>query len=137
LEKQNKLVIKIPTLLHGLLRDMVAMVETCPTKRFGESKEMLRSVLRSVGVSVGLASAFHEMINSVKTAANIKTFVASLGDREAAMQTLATISEAGVAVEPLIAMVVGLGVEEGVSQSSGVPAGWIRGTSGRRRYGGT
>jgi hypothetical protein len=36
-------------------------------------------------------------------------FVSALGDREAA---IATIGEAGVAVEPLIAMVVGLGVEQ-------------------------
>jgi hypothetical protein len=47
--------------------------------------ESLKDVLRTAGVSVGLASAFHDMINSVKSAANMKTFVS---DREAAIQTL-------------------------------------------------
>jgi hypothetical protein len=83
--------------------------------------ESLKDVLRTAGVSLGLASAFHNMINSVKSAANIKTFVAALGDREAAMQTILAIGEAGVAVEPLIALVTALGIEEGASQSSGVP----------------
>jgi hypothetical protein len=61
------------------------------------------------------------MINSVKSAANLKTFVAALGDREAAMQTKLTIGEAGIAVEPLVALIASLGIKEGASQSSGIP----------------
>jgi hypothetical protein len=38
--------------------------------------ESLKDVLRTAGVSMGLASAFHSMINSAKSASNIKTFVA-------------------------------------------------------------
>jgi hypothetical protein len=37
------------------------------------------------------------------------------------MQTILAIGEAGVAVEPLIAMVSALGIEEAASRSSGVP----------------
>jgi hypothetical protein len=92
-----------------------------PKRDLPNGLESLKEVLRTAGVSVGLAGAFHEMINTVKSAANLKTFVAALGDREAAMQTLATIGEVGIAVEPLVALIASLGVEEGASQSSGIP----------------
>jgi hypothetical protein len=92
-----------------------------PKRNLPNDMESLKDVLRTAGVSVALASAFHNMINSVKSAANLKTFVAALGDREAAMQTILTIGEAGIAVEPLVALIASLGIKEGASQSSGIP----------------
>jgi hypothetical protein len=65
------------------------------------------------------------MINSVKSAANIKTFVAALGDREAAMQTLVTIGEVGIAVEPFAAMIAALVIEEALSHPGFPQAGMV------------
>jgi hypothetical protein len=80
---------------------------TSRTKRdLPNDLESLKDVLRTAGVSVGLAGAFHALINGVKSAAHMKTCVGALGDREAAIQTLMTIGEAGIAVEPLSALVV-------------------------------
>jgi hypothetical protein len=78
-------------------------------------------VLRSAGGSAGLAGAFHDFVNSVQSAANIKMFVTALGDREIAPNTLLTIDESGIAVEPLIGLVTGLAVEEAAVNSAGVP----------------
>jgi hypothetical protein len=92
-----------------------------PNRNLPNDLDSLKDVLRTAGMSVGLALAFHNMINSVKTAANMNTFVTALGDREAAMQTLLTSGETGIAVEPLVALIAGLGVEEAASRSSGLP----------------
>jgi hypothetical protein len=92
-----------------------------PKRNLPNDLESLKDVLRTAGVSLVLAGAFNNMINIVKSVANIKTFVAALGDREAAMQTLVTIGEAGIVVEPLVALVAGLGIEEGATQGSGIP----------------
>jgi hypothetical protein len=51
---------------------------TRPKRNLPNDFESLKDVLRTAGVSVGLASAFHNMINSVKSVANIKTFVNAL-----------------------------------------------------------
>jgi hypothetical protein len=72
---------------------------TRPKRNLPNNFESLKDVLRTAGVSVGLAGAFNNMINSVKSVANIKTIVSALGDREAAMQTLLAVGEAGVAVD--------------------------------------